>query len=560
MADLVDTDDGSPLRFGLLGPVEVLRGAAPLDLGPRQRRVLLTRLLLQDGHPVSLGEICRDLWEGDQPTAAASSVRAHVSRLRSALDPGRRGRSDLLVGGRAGYALRIPREARDTAVFEESVLAARTAFRDGHLDRALQRLDRALGLWRGPALGEAADHAFALRERARLDSARQDARELRVTVLIKQADTDRAVPAATRLTTDAPLRETSWALLMRALYTAGRSVEALRQYERFRSLLARELGLDPGPGLRDLQTAVLRHDTGVLGPVRGAPGPYLLTAAPLARTNGEPPLVGRAEEIGRLDGMLRAATDGGTRWAVVSGEAGSGKTRLLDELAARADGAGLPVVRVRGGRTATGGGIGGGTGTGSGGPGAEPSGPLDQLLDALGRREPGQHGPGAPGAPGGTAAARPDPVEALVQELGRARVLVLFDDLDAAAPEDHSRLRRLAGLLRDTPAAVVCALRDLGSPQVSGLLADLARRGTTWLPLGPLAVDDVTDRLVARGDDPADAEALHRRSAGNPFVLTELLALAPERRLDRLSEAQLDAFRQEKSKAPNGLSSYPHPR
>ncbi|MFF3557967.1 BTAD domain-containing putative transcriptional regulator [Streptomyces tsukubensis] len=515
----MDTQDGPTLRYGLLGPVEVVRGATVLDLGPRQRRVLLTRLLIQDGHPVSLGEICRDLWEGDQPTAAASSVRAHVSRLRSALDPGHRGRSGVLVSSRAGYALRIPREARDTAVFEEAVLAARTALHEGRLDLARQRIDRALGLWRGPALGEAADHAFALRERTRLDAARQDARELQVTVLIKQADPDRAVPAALRLTTDAPLRETSWALLMRALYTAGRPVESLRQYERFRSLLARELGLDPSPGLRDLHTAVLRHDTGVLGPVLGAPGPHRLTGTPLPRaTSAGLPLVGRAEETGRLDGLLRETAAGATRWAVVSGEAGTGKTRLLDELAARAAESGIPVVRIDGDRP------------GAGGSDAAPSCPVLRLLDALERREPGPGDPGGTGRPDGKGAADPDPVEALVRELRRASVLCLLDDLDGAAPESCARLRRLAALLRNTPAAVVCALRDTGAPEISGLLADLARRGTVWLQLEPLAPGDVARLLTERGEDPAGAEALHRRAAGNPFVLAELLALAPELR------------------------------
>ncbi|MFJ8232988.1 BTAD domain-containing putative transcriptional regulator [Streptomyces sp. NPDC094448] len=538
----MDTQDGSPLRYGLLGPVEVVRGATVLDLGPRQRRVLLTRLLIQDGHPVSLGEICRDLWEGDQPTAAASSVRAHISRLRSALDPGHRGRSGVLVSSRAGYALRIPREARDTAVFEEAVLAARTALHEGRLDPARQRIDRALGLWRGPALGEAADHAFALRERTRLDAARQDARELQVTVLIKQADPDRAVPAALRLTTDAPLRETSWALLMRALYTAGRPVESLRQYERFRSLLARELGLDPSPGLRELHLAVLRHDTGVLGPVLGTPGPHRLTGTPLSRTPPAGPapaglpLVGRAEETARLEELLRKAAAGATRWAVVSGEAGTGKTRLLDELAARAAESGIAVVRVHGDRS------------GAGGPDAAPSCPVLRLLDALERRKPGPGCPGGSGGSGGSGGfggfggfgekdekdergekgtAGPDPVEALVRELHRAPVLCLLDDLDGTTPESCARLRRLAALLRNTPAAVVCALRDTGTPEISGLLADLARLGTAWLHLEPLAAGDVARLLTERGEDPGEAGALHRRAAGNPFVLAELLALAP---------------------------------
>ncbi|WP_042835991.1 AfsR/SARP family transcriptional regulator, partial [Streptomyces sp. NRRL S-15] len=108
-------------------------------------------------------------------------------------------------------------------------------------------------------------HPFALRESARLNAARHDARELQTTILIRQGDLVPAVDVAEQLTVGAPLREASWSLLMRALYAAGRPVEALRQYDRFRGMLARELGLDPSPGLRDLHTAILRHDTAVLG-------------------------------------------------------------------------------------------------------------------------------------------------------------------------------------------------------------------------------------------------------------------------------------------------------
>ncbi|MGO4757247.1 BTAD domain-containing putative transcriptional regulator, partial [Streptomyces sp. 2MCAF27] len=206
--------------YGLLGPVQVLRGDTALDLGPRQRRVLLTRLLIEDGRPVSIGELCRDLWQGSQPAGAVSSVRAHVSRLRSVLDPVRHGRSRLLVNGPGGYSLKVPREARDTTRFEESVAQARDSMRRGQLGAARQELDGALGLWRGEALGDAADHSFAIRETARLNAARQDAEELRATILIKQGDLERAIGAAEGLTLSAPLREASWALLMRALYAA----------------------------------------------------------------------------------------------------------------------------------------------------------------------------------------------------------------------------------------------------------------------------------------------------------------------------------------------------
>ncbi|WP_206189803.1 AfsR/SARP family transcriptional regulator, partial [Streptomyces griseoruber] len=270
------------LRFGVLGPVEVLKGNVSLDLGPRQRRLLLVRLLLEDGRPVSQDTLCRDLWPTDRPTGAASSVRAHISRLRAVLDPVRQGRSTVLVSGPAGYALKAPAGARDTALFEESVSRAREALRNRQLPAARQEIDAALGLWRGEALAEATEHAFAIRERTRLDGALHDAKELQAAILVQQGETEPAIGVAQGLVLKAPLRETSWALLMRALYAAGRPVEALRQYERFRDMLATELGLDPSPQLRDLHTAILRHDVVVLGTQQSADPVTAPSVAPLA--------------------------------------------------------------------------------------------------------------------------------------------------------------------------------------------------------------------------------------------------------------------------------------
>ena len=124
------------MRFGVHGTVEVLQGNVSLDVGPRQRRLLLVRLLIEDGRPVSQDTLLRDLWPTDRPTGAASSVRAHISRLRAALDPVRQGRSAMLVSGPAGYALKVPREARDTIRFEESVSRAREALRNRQLPAA----------------------------------------------------------------------------------------------------------------------------------------------------------------------------------------------------------------------------------------------------------------------------------------------------------------------------------------------------------------------------------------------------------------------------------------
>ncbi|WP_345964102.1 BTAD domain-containing putative transcriptional regulator [Streptomyces sp. BRB040] len=504
----MNAKDDHTMWYCMLGPVVVRHGRTSLDLGPRQRRLLLTRLLIEDGRPVSLTELCHSLWGDDQPTAAVSSIRAHISRLRSVLDPDRKSRSSVLISGAAGYALAVPREARDTTAFEAHVLRARDAFAREQLPLARAEIDTALGLWRGPALGEAAEEPFALREGARLNAARQDAGELLATILIAQGDLVPAVSVAEQLTVGAPLREVSWSLLMRALYAAGRPVEALRQYDRFRTTLARELGLDPSPGLRDLHMAVLRHDTAALGLPRSPRTPTTLSGIPpVAR----PPLVGRSQETARLQTLLGEATAGRSRWAVVSGEPGSGKTRLLDEFAAQAAEAGFAVTRASGGHA-----LGRGTTV-------TLRCAVTQLADGL--RGSGEDG-GAQDGPG------EDVLTTLVRQIARVPTLCVVDDLDWATSDVHRQLCRLARLLRNVPVMVVCALDDTQSPSVSGLLAELARRDTAWLRLGALSTDDVAALLAARGEraSPAESAELRRRSEGNPFVLGELLKLSPPRR------------------------------
>ncbi|MGW4102266.1 BTAD domain-containing putative transcriptional regulator [Streptomyces sp. NPDC004976] len=495
--------------YSVLGPIEVLRDGCVLDLGPRQRRVILTRLLVEHGRPVSLAELCRALWPEDPPAAAVPSVRAHISRLRAALEPDRQGKSSVLVSGAYGYALKISPQARDTSAFEQSVDRARGALRQQDLARARQEIDAALELWRGEALGEAAEHTFALREASRLNATRQDARELQTTILLQQGDVERAVHVAEHLTVTAPLREVSWGLLMRALYGAGRPVEALRQYERFRGMLSRELGLDPSPGLRKLHTAVLRHDTAVLGAPRPSRSVSTLTTPPRAASPLTTPLVGRGKEVAQLHALLEAAAPGHVQWAVVSGDPGSGKTRLLDEAAAQATRTGFDVIWAGGGR----------------GPGTDRTAAL-HCRDTRPTDEPQPHGE-VDGAPDGTGT---DPVTALVREVTRAPTLCVIDDLDRANPVVAERLGRLTTLLRNEPVVFLCALRDPAATTVSGLLAELARLDTTWLQLEPLTVADVRQLLAERGEKVPDAEALHRRSRGNPFTLGELLKLPAAQR------------------------------
>lgn len=507
---------GQGMRFGLLGPVEAWRGVNGLDLGPPKRRVLLTRLLVEGGRPLSVDQLCQDLWPaGRRPSGAVSSVHAHISRLRAVLEPGR-GTSKpatLLVRRPAGYALEAPRDAVDSVVFEKAVSRARELLTSGRTASAHQEIDQALRLWRGPALRDAAELSFAAPEIARLEASRQLAEELRVSILLEDGEAEAAVGLAEGLIGSAPLREAPWALLMRALYSTGRSAEALQQYERFRITLAEELGVDPGPGLRDLHMAILRHDSAVLRIAR----PRRITGAVrAARNDGRLPVVGRSQETARLDTLLSEADAGRVRWAVLTGESGAGKTRLLEETAELAAERGFTIARMRC--------------SGSLDNSRNPSvfGPAGRLLAELRSEEPVSHD-----AADADAAAHPQAISEgaalaeLVREFADRRVLCVVDDLDESCAACLRLLNQLAVLLREERLAVLCAVRDPDKPQVGRLLSELARQRAARLHLGPLGVADVAQLLTAAGeaDSNLEAAALHRRSDGNPFLLLELLEL-----------------------------------
>ncbi|MEZ3182577.1 tetratricopeptide repeat protein [Streptomyces pimonensis] len=275
------------LEFGLLGPLVVRRAGTVLDPGRRKQRLLLIRLLLSDGCAVAPETLCEELWPqrpGGAPGGAAASLHAHVSKVRAVLEPSHlRGRRpfEVLVTEPAGYALRVPPENRDTVRFGRAVARARQLLDQGRPGRAVEETERALDMWRGAALADAAHHLFAAHEAARLEELRQSVREIRATALLLDGRITEAVDSAQELTSRHPLRETGWALLLRALYLAGRHPEALRRYTDLRRHLADELGLEPGPPLRALHDGILRHDLPPLplpgtaraaGPAAGAAG------------------------------------------------------------------------------------------------------------------------------------------------------------------------------------------------------------------------------------------------------------------------------------------------
>ena len=243
--------------FGVLGPVVAWDGAGDLIAlkGP-QHRAVLARLIVARGRVVPVNQLVDDLWVVP-PAGAIGAVRTFVGALRRAVEPERppRAPARLLVTEGPGYALRAEPDAVDAWRFEEAVVGASTLTPED----ALARLQEALSWWRGPAYAEFADDSWALAERSRLAELRLHAVEQLAESRLALGLAAEAVPDLDAHVTEHPWREDAWRLLALALYRTDRQGDALAVLRRARALLVEQLGVDPGPELRRLETDILNQ-------------------------------------------------------------------------------------------------------------------------------------------------------------------------------------------------------------------------------------------------------------------------------------------------------------
>jgi DNA-binding SARP family transcriptional activator/streptogramin lyase len=247
------------LEFGVLGPLEVRSGGRALPLGGPKQRALLAVLLLHANEAVSRDRLVDGVWGESPPATIGAVLNVYLSRLRKLL--GEEGSGVALLTQPHGYTLRIDPEQLDLHRFERLVREGTQAFAAGKVELAAARLAEGLALWRGPALADVAAMPCAESELRRLDELRLCALEHRIEADLVLGRHSAVVPELQALAVEYPLRERIRAQLMLALYRSGRQSEALQCYREARSLLAGELGIDPGPELRRLEKAILEQDS-----------------------------------------------------------------------------------------------------------------------------------------------------------------------------------------------------------------------------------------------------------------------------------------------------------
>ncbi len=277
-----------------------------------ERRLLLV-LLAHAGEAVSVDRLVDALWGETPPRSAERTLHAYVARLRRLLEPGRARGADpatIVTSGR-GYRLVVAGSQVDAARFESETDAAAQLLETGDAAAARECFVRALGFWRGDeAYAEIADSDVGRTEQRRLGEVRAVALEHRIECDLASGATQQLVAELEALVAEYPFRERLWGQLMVALYRAGRQADALQAFQRARRSLVDELGVEPGPELRELEAAVLAHDPSLLAPSGRRAGTEPRRELPIALESMSAVVVGREAEQAALEAAWADAVSG----------------------------------------------------------------------------------------------------------------------------------------------------------------------------------------------------------------------------------------------------------
>ncbi|MFC3742935.1 AfsR/SARP family transcriptional regulator [Paractinoplanes deccanensis] len=322
------------LRFSILGPVRVRNGTVDLELGGRQQRLLLALLLARAGSVVGLGELVDAIWGDDPPASAVNSIHRAVGTLRRLIEPNLpvRAVGEHLVRHSAGYRLEVDEDALDLLRFRSLVRRARQAAGDAE---AVHHYAEALALWQGPPAAGlepvSRTHPAFIALEAELAQTVREAGD----VALRSGGSRLLLPTLRRIAGWRPFDEALLARVMLALAAEGRQAEALDAYQEVRRRLADELGLDPGPELRQARDRVLRGlaETEPVHEEAAAPTRFVPAQLP----GDHPYYTGRADVLARAEAILADDRRQGRPTVALAfdGMPGVGKTTFAVHLAHR---------------------------------------------------------------------------------------------------------------------------------------------------------------------------------------------------------------------------------
>jgi SARP family transcriptional regulator, regulator of embCAB operon len=247
------------VQFGVLGPVQMRVGRTLVPLGTPKQRVVLAVLIVNANRPVGTDTLIDAAWDQRPPPGARATLQAYVSNLRRLMSGAGLDRA-ALSSTPPGYQLSIADNQYDFGRFITEKTAGVQAAAAAQFEQASRHLSAALAQWRGPVLEDLRDFQFVEVLAAALD-------EEKVVTHIAHAEAEIAcgrphtvIAELETLTETHGYREPLWAQLITAYYLADRQSDALDAYLRLKTLLADDLGIDPGWTIRELHERILRQE------------------------------------------------------------------------------------------------------------------------------------------------------------------------------------------------------------------------------------------------------------------------------------------------------------
>ncbi|GAA1452544.1 BTAD domain-containing putative transcriptional regulator [Nocardiopsis tropica] len=303
------------MEFGVLGPITVWSGGRPIPVGGPRQRCVLGALLVHLGREVTVDQLIGYLWSDDPPRTARSVIQVQISHLRRILP-------DSIATTSGGYALDVAPDTVDLHRFR----GLRDAAAKAEPQERADLLDRALSCWRGVPFSGVGSEYLDYSVVAPLREERWSAVVGWATCSLELGRHAEVASHLTPLVSEEPFRERLHHLLITALWRDNERARALAVYEEFRSRLADELGVDPGPELTALHARILQEDAGREESAARAPtesGFRYLVRNDLPRDL--PDFTGRQGPLRQLEEMA-VTGDGRAKVCVITGAGGEGKT------------------------------------------------------------------------------------------------------------------------------------------------------------------------------------------------------------------------------------------